>query len=59
MGSISSNKLQYTYKDECGNVVPRRSIIFGSGSLLTALFGSSKQADVHLGIRIGELKVNL
>jgi hypothetical protein len=31
-------------------------LFFGSGSLLTALFGSSKQADVHLGIRIGELK---
>lgn len=31
-------------------------LFFGSGSLLTALFGSSKQADVHFGLRIGELK---
>ncbi|MBO9571069.1 MAG: hypothetical protein J7497_02500 [Chitinophagaceae bacterium] len=28
----------------------------GSGSVLTALFGNSKQADVHIGLRIGELK---
>lgn len=31
-------------------------LFFGSGSLLTALFGSSKQADVHFGLRFGELK---
>jgi hypothetical protein len=31
-------------------------LFFGSGSLLTALFGSSKQADVHFGLRLGELK---
>ncbi len=31
-------------------------LFFGSGSVLTALFGSSKQADVYLGIRIGEMK---
>lgn len=31
-------------------------VFFGSGSLFTALFGSSKQADVHFGLRLGELK---
>lgn len=31
-------------------------VFFGSGSLLTAVFGSSKQADVHFGLRLGELK---
>ncbi len=28
----------------------------GSGSVLSALFSNSKQADVHIGIRVGELR---
>ncbi|MEI9957341.1 MAG: hypothetical protein WDM90_13855 [Ferruginibacter sp.] len=28
----------------------------GSGSVLSALLGNSKQADVHLGLRIGILQ---
>jgi hypothetical protein len=31
-------------------------LFFGSGSILTALLGSSKQADGHIGIRFGGLK---
>jgi hypothetical protein len=31
-------------------------LFFGSGSALTALLGSSKQADVHVGLRFGSLQ---
>ncbi|MBA2744759.1 MAG: hypothetical protein H0U44_00905 [Flavisolibacter sp.] len=31
-------------------------LFFGSGSVLSALFGSSKQADAHFGLRFGGLK---
>lgn len=34
-------------------------LFVGSGSLFTALFGNSKQADVHIGFRIGGLQKNL
>ncbi len=31
-------------------------LFFGSGSVLSALFSNSKQADLHIGIRVGELR---
>ncbi len=34
-------------------------LFIGSGSILTAAFGNSKQADVHLGLRFGGLQKNM
>ncbi|HEX8461989.1 MAG TPA: DUF5723 family protein [Segetibacter sp.] len=34
-------------------------LFVGSGSVLTALFGNSKQADVHVGLRFGGLQKNM
>lgn len=33
-------------------------LFIGSGSVLTALLGDSRQADVHIGLRFGGLQKN-
>jgi hypothetical protein len=35
-----------------------KSLFIGSGSVLTALLGDSKQADIYMGIRVGGLQKN-
>lgn len=50
---VSYNELT---KMKAGLSLRAGPLFIGSGSVLTALFGDSKQADVHFGIRFGKLQ---